>query len=55
VKEQSHASHLISRNIERLANLASGTEHAIAQSDQTVQEMRQLADQLSNTVSRFRS
>jgi len=55
VKEQSQASHLISRNIERLTNLASGTEHAIAQSDQTVQEMRQLADQLSSTVGRFRS
>jgi len=55
VKEQSHASQLISRNIERLANLASGTEHAIVQSDQTVQEMRQLADLLSGTVGRFRS
>ena len=55
VKEQSHASQLISRNVERLANLASGTEHAIEQSDQTVQEMRQLADLLSGTVGRFRS
>jgi len=55
VKEQSHASQLISRNVERLADLSSGTEHAIAQSDQTVQEMRVLADTLSNTVSRFRS
>ncbi len=55
VKEQSHASQLISRNIERLASLASGTEHAIVQSDQTVQEMRQLADQLTGTVGRFRS
>ncbi|MBU1663895.1 MAG: methyl-accepting chemotaxis protein [Gammaproteobacteria bacterium] len=55
VQEQSHASQLISRNIERLASLASGTEHAIVQSDQTVQEMRQLADQLTGTVGRFRS
>ncbi len=55
VKEQSQASHQISRNIERLAGLANGTELAIAQSDQTVQEMRQLADQLSSAVGRFRS
>jgi methyl-accepting chemotaxis protein len=55
VKEQSQASQQISRNIERLANLASGTEHAITQSDQTVQEMRKLADLLSGTVGRFRS
>jgi methyl-accepting chemotaxis protein len=55
MQEQSQASHLISNNIERLANLASGTEHAIAQSDDTVQEMRQLADQLSGTVSHFHS
>jgi methyl-accepting chemotaxis protein len=55
VKEQSHASQLISRNVERLADLSAGTEHAIAQSDQTVQEMRVLADTLTSTVSRFRS
>ncbi len=55
VKEQSHASQLISRNLERLTNLASGTEDAIVQSDQTVQKMRQLADLLSGTVGRFRS
>lgn len=55
VKEQSHASQLISRNVERLADLSSGTEHAIAQSDHTVQEMRQLADALTSTVQRFRS
>ncbi len=55
VKEQSTASQLISRNVERLADLSAGTEHAIAQSDQTVQEMRVLADTLTSTVSRFRS
>ena len=55
VKEQSHASQLISRNVERLADLSAGTEHAIAQSDHTVQEMRVLADTLTSTVSRFRS
>ncbi len=55
VKEQSHASQLISRNVERLADLSAGTEHAIAQSDNTVQEMRVLADTLTSTVSRFRS
>ena len=55
VKEQSHASQLISRNVERLADLSSGTEHAIRQSDHTVQEMRALADTLTSTVSRFRS
>jgi methyl-accepting chemotaxis protein len=55
VKEQSTASQLISRNVERLADLSAGTEHAIAQSDHTVQEMRVLADTLTNTVSRFRS
>jgi len=55
VKEQSQASQQISHNVERLANLASGTEHAIVQSDQAVQEMRQLADLLTGTVGRFRS
>jgi methyl-accepting chemotaxis protein len=55
VKEQSLASQLISRNIERIADLASGTEHAIAQSDLTVQNMRQMADALHSTVSHFRS
>ena len=55
VKEQSLASQQISRNIERIADLASGTEHAIAQSDLTVQNMRQMADALSSTVSHFRS
>jgi methyl-accepting chemotaxis protein len=55
VKEQSTASQLISRNVERLADLSAGTEHAIAQSDHTVQEMRVLADTLTSTVSRFRS
>jgi len=55
VKEQSQASQQISHNLERLGDLASGTEHAVVQSDQTVQEMRQLADTLSSMVSRFRS
>lgn len=55
VKEQSQASQQISHNLERLGDLASGTEHAVVQSDQTVQEMRQLADILSSMVSRFRS
>ncbi len=55
MQEQSRASHLISSNIERLTDLAAGTESAITQSDRTVQEMRQLADQLTGTVGRFRS
>ena len=55
MKEQSNASQLISRNVERLADLTAGTDHAVTQSDHTVQEMRGLADTLSNTVSRFRS
>jgi methyl-accepting chemotaxis protein len=55
VKEQSQASSLISRSVERLSDLASGTEHAIEHADHTVQQMSQLADQLHGTVSRFRS
>jgi methyl-accepting chemotaxis protein len=55
VKEQSQASNQISVNIERLSNLATGTEHAIAESDRTVQDMRRLADQLSSAVERFHS
>ncbi|MBI5330143.1 MAG: methyl-accepting chemotaxis protein [Betaproteobacteria bacterium] len=55
VQEQSRASQLIAGNLERLSNMASGTEHAITQSDQAVQQMRQLADQLSGLVGRFRS
>ena len=55
VKEQSIASSQISQNIERLADLALGTEHAITQSDQAVQKIHHLADQLFNTVGHFRS
>ncbi len=55
VKEQSIASSQISQNIERLADLALGTEHAISQSDQAVQKIHHLADQLFNTVGHFRS
>jgi hypothetical protein len=35
--------------------IESGATLGIAQSDQTVQEMRQLADLLANTVGHFRS
>jgi methyl-accepting chemotaxis protein len=55
VREQSQSSNQISRNVERLADLASGNEHAIEHADSTVQQMSQLADQLHGTVSRFRS
>jgi methyl-accepting chemotaxis protein len=55
VKEQSLASNQISRNIERLADLAAGNENAIENSDRIVQEMSQLADLLNGSVSRFRS
>ena len=55
VKEQSLASNEIASNLNRVADLAASTEHAISQSDRTVQELRQLADALFNTVSRFRS
>ncbi|NTV96227.1 MAG: methyl-accepting chemotaxis protein, partial [Thiobacillus sp.] len=54
-REQSLASGQIAANVERLADVAAHTEDAIRQSDQTVQEMRQLAHQLNGTVSRFRS
>lgn len=54
MKEQSLASGQISRNVERLADLANGTEHAIEQSDETVHRMQQLADGLHHSVSRFR-
>jgi methyl-accepting chemotaxis protein len=55
VKEQSVASNEIASNLNRVAGLAASTEQAISQSDRTVQELRQLADALFNTVSRFRS
>ncbi|TCJ11793.1 methyl-accepting chemotaxis protein [Parasulfuritortus cantonensis] len=54
-REQSLASSQIAANVERLADVAAHTEEAIRQSDRTVQEMRQLAQALSGTVSRFRS
>jgi methyl-accepting chemotaxis protein len=54
MREQSLASSQISRNVERLADLAHGTEHAIEQSDETMRRMQQLADELHGTVSRFR-
>lgn len=54
-REQSLASSQIAQNIERLADVASGTEHAIQRSDDTVQHMRALADALNAIVSRFRS
>ncbi|MEW5893784.1 MAG: methyl-accepting chemotaxis protein [Pseudomonadota bacterium] len=55
VKEQSLASSQIANNIERLSHLAENTEEAIAQSNATVQELRQVADTLYQTVSRFKS
>jgi len=54
-REQSLASNQIAANVERLADVASHTEDAIRQSDQTVQDMRRLANDLNGTVSRFRS
>jgi methyl-accepting chemotaxis protein len=55
VKEQSLASNEIASNLNRVADLAASTEHAINHSDRSVQELRQLADALFDTVSRFRS
>jgi methyl-accepting chemotaxis protein len=55
VREQSLASNEIASNLNRVADLAASTEHAINQSDQTVQDLRRLADALFSTVSRFRS
>ncbi len=55
VKEQSIASSSIAENLNRVADFAVRTEHAIEQSDRTVQELRDLADALHSTVSRFRS
>ena len=55
VKEQSLASNEIASNLNRVADLAASTEHAINESDRTVQDLRKLADALFNTVSRFRS
>ncbi|HNQ03937.1 MAG TPA: methyl-accepting chemotaxis protein [Thiobacillaceae bacterium] len=55
VKEQSLVSNEIASNLNRVADLAASTEQAISQSDHTVQELRQLADTLLNTVSHFRS
>ena len=55
VKEQSQASGSIAQNLNRVADFAVRTENAIEQSDRTVQELRNLADSLYNTVSRFKS
>ena len=55
VKEQSQASGSIAENLNRVADFAVRTENAIEQSDRTVQELRNLADSLYNTVSRFKS
>jgi methyl-accepting chemotaxis protein len=55
VKEQSQASGSIAQNLNRVADFAVQTEHAIAESDRTVRELRDLADALFKTVSRFRS
>ena len=55
VKEQSQASGSIAENLNRVADFAVRTESAIEQSDRTVQELRNLADSLYNTVSRFKS
>jgi methyl-accepting chemotaxis protein len=41
--------------MEKLADVAASTEHAIEQSDRAVQEMSQLSVALNGTVSRFRS
>jgi len=54
-REQSQASSQIAANVDRLADVASQTEDAIRQSDQTVQHMHRLANDLNGTVSRFRS
>ena len=55
VKEQSQASSSIAENLNRVADFAVRTESAIEQSDRTVQELRNLADSLYSTVSRFKS
>jgi len=55
VKEQSQASGSIAQNLNRVADFAVRTEQAIEASDRTVQELRELADALHSTVSRFRS
>ncbi len=55
VREQSLASSEIARNLNLVTDLAASTEHAIGQSDRTVQELRKMADALHSTVSRFRS
>ena len=54
VKEQSQASSSIAENLNRVADFAVRTENAIEQSDRTVQELRDLADNLHSSVSRFR-
>ena len=55
VREQSQASSSIAQNLNRVADFAVRTEHAIQSSDETVQALRGLADSLHSTVSRFRS
>jgi methyl-accepting chemotaxis protein len=54
-REQSLATNQISNNVETLADISGRTEHAIEQSDRTVQEMKRLADALNAVAARFRS
>jgi len=53
--EQALASSQIARNVDKLSDAASSTEHSITQTDRTVQEMTALSDQLNGLVARFRS
>jgi methyl-accepting chemotaxis protein len=54
-REQSLASGQIATNMERLSDAAAHTEHAAQQYDQAVREMQKLANDLTGTVSQFRS
>jgi len=55
VREQSQVSGSIAQTLNQVADFAARTEQAIEQSDRTVRELRDLADTLHKTVSRFRS
>jgi methyl-accepting chemotaxis protein len=54
-REQSQATSQIARNVEKLSDVAASAEHAIEQSDKTMQEMSRLSADLNGLVSRFKS
>jgi methyl-accepting chemotaxis protein len=54
VAEQSSASNAIARNVENIASMTESNHQAVAQTEQDVARLNQLANSLQRSVSRFR-